>query len=422
MSVGYTDIARGGHPPRSARGTQPRPPPPVSLKQRTGRAATLRQPLPRQARPGAGCHDKHFLPLAPQPPPPSLWPPAGAPPTAGTGRRAGECGTVAGGGGGSFPGCPLGWGGRRRRCCLRGSVGGGGAARGRSARLSPSITPQLLRGRLLEREGGRRLGGRHGAGAAGGRERGGLGVLFPSEFGERGGHAHHPDLSGSRRAEWFGGGRDTPGLCELGGGSVRRGERSGCNRRPPLVAALGERGSSGGAARRSRVAEQRGGGGGGRRAQRVDAAGGKGRAARAAGLGGSALRQSGSSAGRYRRGGSPSARGRSRSPPAAAPGGAGAAGTARTAGPHGPPLPGRSGCGRGGSGGRDNGLLSSYLRRPEGGGGCSACRPVCASGRGGGTSLHSRPQTGAALPVTACVGCAATAAALDVSAETHLNR
>lgn len=126
MSVGYTDIARGGHPPRSARGTQPRPPPPVSLKQRTGRAATLRQPLPRQARPGAGCHDKHFLPLAPQPPPPSLWPPAGAPPTAGTGRRAGECGTVAGGGGGSFPGCPLGWGGRRRRCCLRGSVGGGG--------------------------------------------------------------------------------------------------------------------------------------------------------------------------------------------------------------------------------------------------------------------------------------------------------
>lgn len=134
MSVGYTDIARGGHPPRSARGTQPRPPPPVSLKQRTGRAATLRQPLPRQARPGAGCHDKHFLPLAPQPPPPSLWPPAGAPPTAGTGRRAGECGTVAGGGGGSFPGCPLGWGGRRRRCCLRGSVGGGGGRPAEGAR------------------------------------------------------------------------------------------------------------------------------------------------------------------------------------------------------------------------------------------------------------------------------------------------
>lgn len=84
-----------GLPHRSARGTQPRPPPPVPLKQRTGRAATLRQPLPRQARPGAGCHDKHFLPLAPQPSPPSLWPPAGAPPTAGTGRRAGECGTVA---------------------------------------------------------------------------------------------------------------------------------------------------------------------------------------------------------------------------------------------------------------------------------------------------------------------------------------
>ena len=42
----------------------------------------------------------------------------------------------------------------------------------------------------------------------------------------------------------------------------------------------------------------------------MDAAGGKGRAARAAGLGGSALRQSGSSAGRYRRGGSPSARDR----------------------------------------------------------------------------------------------------------------
>lgn len=95
MSVGYTDIARGGHPPRSARGTQPRPPPPVSLKQRTGRAATLRQPLPRQARPGAGCHDKHFLPLAPQPPPPSLWPPAGAPPTAGTGRRAAPVAVVS---------------------------------------------------------------------------------------------------------------------------------------------------------------------------------------------------------------------------------------------------------------------------------------------------------------------------------------
>lgn len=52
VSAGYTDSGPRGHPPRSARGTQPRPPPPVPLKQRTGRAATLRQPLPRQARPG----------------------------------------------------------------------------------------------------------------------------------------------------------------------------------------------------------------------------------------------------------------------------------------------------------------------------------------------------------------------------------
>lgn len=179
---------------------------------------------------------------------------------------------------------------------------------------------------------------------------------------------------------------------------MRRGERSGCNRRPPLVAALGERGSAGGAARRSRVAEQRGGGGGGRRAQRVDAAGGKGRAARAAGLGGSALRQSGSSAGRYRRGGSPSARGRSRSPPAAAPGGAGAAGTARTAGPHGPPLPGRSGCGRGGSGGRDNGLLSSYLRRPEGGGGVLGLQTCLRLGAGRGHLSAFPPPNGRSAP------------------------
>lgn len=210
---------------------------------------------------------------------------------------------------------------------------------------------------------------------------------------------------------------------------MRSGERSGCNCRPPLVAALGERGSGGAAAafpRGRAVWGGRRGGVGGRHGSWTRPRP-EGRAEQR-GLQG------------WREGGAPCGS------PRAAPGGTAGAAPPQPGAGAAPSLrqrrvgrglrarPGPWGCtaplflvvldaGGEGAGGRDNGLLSSYLRRPEGGGvlGSQTCLRLGA-GRGHLSAFSPRPQTGAALPVAARVGCAAAAAALSVSAETHLNR